>query len=83
MHKQFNRNIMFNIPFYQLRKSREMTQKEFGDLLGVSDHTIMQIENCRMSGKLDFWRKVQDEFDIPDDKMWAYINGICTLDNML
>ena len=87
MNKKFSKRYVnktkFNIPLYQLRESKGMTQKEFGELLGVCGQTINRDENGYDYGNLGFWKRVQNEFDIPDEKMWAYQNGTCTLENMV
>jgi DNA-binding XRE family transcriptional regulator len=65
----------FNRPFFELREKRGWTQTEMGDALGYNAHTVCRIENGISGGKLDLWQRVQKTFDIPDEKMWALMNG--------
>lgn len=66
----------FNKPLYDLRIKQGWSQKKMGEAIGgYEGHTIMRIENGISGGKLDFWRALQKRFDIPDDQMWALMNG--------
>lgn len=66
-----------NIPLMKLRIDKRMTQDEFGKYIGgYEGHTIMRIEKGISAGKLDFWKKVQEKFNIPDEQMWHYQLGI-------
>lgn len=70
----------FNMPLYNLRKLSGLTQDQFGRMLGgYNGHTVMRIETGRSGGKLDFWRAVQREFNIPSEQMWELMNGVETV----
>ena len=67
----------FNMPLYHLREKTNLTQEEFGKLIGgYNGNTIMRIENGISGGKLNFWQALQKHFQIPDELMWAYMNGV-------
>ena len=66
----------FNVPFFLLRKDRNLTQQEMTELLGYKSRGVVhKVETGVNEGTLDFWRRVQKEFNIPDEQMWALQNG--------
>lgn len=79
MRKRQNKDgtAHFNNTFYELRKTNGYSQTELGRALGgYHKQTISNVESGLSAGKLDFWRRFQKLFNIPDADMWALINGV-------
>lgn len=53
------------------RVSKNMTQGEFADRVGVDRATYSNIELGKRSGKTEFWNNLQKEFDVPDSEMYG------------
>ena len=68
-------NGKFNEEFHLLRKRAGMTYDELSKKIGYHRETLWRIECGVSGGKLDFWRAVQDTFNIPDVDMWRVMNG--------
>lgn len=65
----------YNYAFYRLRADRCWSQEELATRLGYTRQYIAQVENGSSYGKTEFWKDVQNYFNIPDDKMWTLISG--------
>lgn len=57
-----------------LRVQEGKTQEELAELLGVSTVTYCLIERGQRRGSPDFWKRVQEHFNIKDADMWAIMN---------
>lgn len=55
-----------------LRVERNLNQKEFGELLGVTSQYISLIEGGKANGSYKFWHKFKITFEIPDDQIEFY-----------
>ncbi len=63
----------------KLRLHRGMTQKEFGDIIGVKQQTVCKYEGKNSNVSLSVLQKISDKFDIPveellEDKIDHYIS---------
>jgi transcriptional regulator with XRE-family HTH domain len=67
--------VGFNVELFLLRKNRKWTQAQMGSALGYSKSAIHKVETGLSEGTLEFWRRVQREFNIPDSEMWGLQNG--------
>lgn len=79
MRKRQNKDgtARFNMQFYELRKTHGYSQTALGEALGgYHKQTVSNVESGLSVGKLDFWRRFQQLFDIPDADMWGLINGV-------
>lgn len=56
----------------EIRKERNLTQKEFAEKLNISQQAISQYENGDREPKLETWQKLADFLDVPVD----YLLGI-------
>lgn len=56
----------------EIRKERNLTQKEFAEKLNISQQAISQYENGDREPKLETWQKLADFFNVPVD----YLLGI-------
>ena len=59
------------IELKKFRVGLQLTQQEVANRLNVSRATYIAIENGDRNGTLDFWRKLQTEFAIPDAEIWG------------
>lgn len=75
MRKNKDVSGVFNLPFYKLRADRNWSQGDMAVRLGCARQYIAQIENGAAFGTINFWKKIQNMFHIPDSDMWTLING--------
>ena len=54
----------------QFRVGMNLTQAEFAEKMGVTRSRYQQVESGVRFGEWDFWKRLQDAFCIPDEKMW-------------
>lgn len=52
------------------RVQRKMRQKEFAEILGVSQAVYSNIELGKSNAKLGFWDNLRNTFDVPEEEMW-------------
>ena len=52
------------------RVIRFMTQKEVADLVGCNRVTYSMVERGERSGTHEFWKAIQNIFDVPDSEMF-------------
>lgn len=57
-----------------LRVANNMTQGDIARLCGVSVLVYRDIEKGRADGKVEFWRKLQELFDLPSADVWGMMN---------
>lgn len=55
-----------------LRVEKGLSQKELGDMLGVTSQCISTIETGKVFGSGKFWYKFKTAFDIPDEEIESY-----------
>lgn len=65
----------YNVPLFKLRASKNMTQCQLAKKIGFTNQTVSRIEKGLCGGKLDFWLAIQKLFEVPDEDMWALMNG--------
>ena len=66
----------FNYPLYYLRKERSLTQRKAAKELGVRTvDPFMRVGRGIGWGQIDFWKEVQEKWNIPAEKMWYLIMG--------
>ena len=58
---------------YMFRVSKNLTQSEFSEIMGVSRTMYSNIESGRRNGEYAFWLAMQSAFSIPDSDMWALL----------
>jgi len=51
------------------RKKAHLTQKELGELMGVSDRHINSLENGTSYGSVPLWERLRELFGIPIDSL--------------
>lgn len=59
-----------------LRVKNDLTQRQAAKLLGVSLATYNLIENGNRRGSVDFWNKVQKQFNLTGEEVWNLQNHI-------
>lgn len=57
-----------------LRVKNNLTQQEMADKLDVSLTTYSFIENGKQSGKVEFWKKVKEAFNLTADELVKMMN---------
>lgn len=55
-----------------LRVENGLSQKDFGEKLGVTSQCISMIETGRANGSYKFWHKLKTIFSIPDEEIESY-----------
>ncbi len=55
-----------------LRVDKNMTQEEFGALLGVTSQYISLIEAGKANGSYKFWNRFKETFNIPNEEIESY-----------
>ena len=55
---------------YMFRHGKRMSQADMAERIGCHRMTYVDIENGKRDGSLKFWKKLQDAFSIPDEKIW-------------
>lgn len=53
-----------------LRLTAELNQAEMAERCGVSKSTYCMIEKGSYRGSIDFWKKVQQVFDLDGEQIW-------------
>lgn len=53
-----------------LRIKHHLTQAQLAEKLGVSYATYNLIEQGKRKGSVEFWRKIQNTFNLADADMW-------------
>ena len=53
-----------------LRVKHQLTQKEIADKVGVSYATYNLIEQGKRKGSTEFWKRIQERFNLTDAEMW-------------
>ena len=54
----------------QFRIGKHLTQAEMAEKCGVSRITYSSIENGKRSGKYEFWRNLQQVFNVPNEDVF-------------
>lgn len=54
-----------------LRVREGLTQEEMSEKLGISRVTYSFIERGERQGNYEFWKRVQETFNIPDKRMYS------------
>ena len=67
---------MKNKGLVKLRVDHDLTQPQAAEKLGVSTTTYNLIENCKRRGSVEFWQRVQTEFNLDGEEMWKIQNRI-------
>lgn len=62
---------MKRIKLKQFRVGENLTQQETADKLGYSRSSYIAIENGVRDGSPKFWSRLQEVFNIPDEKMYG------------
>ena len=52
------------------RVEKGLTQKQIAEKLGVSVSTYNLIETGKNNGTIEFWEKMQKEFNLDGGKVW-------------
>lgn len=55
-----------------LRVENGLTQKEFGETLGVTSQYISLIESGKANGSYMFWQRFKTTYQIPDEEIESY-----------
>jgi len=55
----------------KLRLHRGMTQKEFGEIIGVKQQTVCKYESKNSNISLSVLKKISAEFDIPVEELFG------------
>ena len=61
----------------ELRKFRaglDLTQEEMATRMGIGRNAYSDVESGSRNGTMAFWVKLQKTFNIPDERMWGFIN---------
>ena len=53
-----------------LRGSMCLTQEQMSERMGVTLQMYSLVELGRRRGSMDFWKKLQAAFNLPDAQMW-------------
>lgn len=53
-----------------VRKARDMTQKELGQMVGLSKQSISDLETGRVKGKVKTWQALAKLFKTKPEKLW-------------
>lgn len=69
-----NYTVKGNVALKYYREKHQLTQKELAEKLGVTQGMYSLIEMQQQEGSIEFWRKFQKYFNIPNKSMWAIIN---------
>lgn len=76
MGKQYWGSGRFNRPLYELRMSRNWTQRQMAIACGGYDaHTVNRVERGISYGNIYFWIAVKEEFNIDAEDMWLLQTG--------
>lgn len=67
---------MKNKGLVKLRVDHDLTQPQAAEKLGVSTTTYNLIENGKRRGSVEFWQRVQTEFNLDGEEMWKIQNRI-------
>ena len=67
---------MKNKELVKLRVDHELTQPKAAELLGVSLSTYNLIENGKRRGSVEFWQRLQAEFNLDGETVWKIQNRI-------
>lgn len=62
---------MKRIKLKQFRVGENLTQQEISDKLGCSRSNYIAIENGVRDGSAKFWNRLQEVFNIADEKMYG------------
>ena len=65
----------FNQTFYKLRESHNVSLRKLSQLTSFSRQLVMKVESGYSTGSIQFWREIQELFDVSDEDMWKLING--------
>lgn len=57
-----------------LRVRYGLTQEEMAEKLGMTRQAYAKVETGGGMGNVQFWRKVQNAFDLSSEGMWDLIN---------
>lgn len=76
LYDRYRGTKKFNYPLYSLREQRGISQRKASKQLGLKCvDTYMRIERGIGWGQMEFWREVQDKWNVPAEKMWYLITG--------
>lgn len=64
-----------NAYLYILRTGQGIRQNVLSKKLGFGVNYYTAVENGKSEGNIKFWKKIQEEFKVPDANMWDLING--------
>lgn len=53
----------------EARRAKNMTQKELGELIGLSKASISDLERCRVQGKVGTWDKLEALLKVPAKRL--------------
>jgi DNA-binding XRE family transcriptional regulator len=67
---------MKNKGLIKLRIDHDLTQPQAAEKLGVSTSTYNLVENGKRRGSVEFWQKVQKEFNLDGETVWKIQNRI-------
>lgn len=51
------------------RRAKNMTQKELGEMIGLSKASISDLERCRVQGKVTTWEALETVLKVPFKKL--------------
>ena len=57
------------------RLKRGLTKQQVADSLGVSMQFVYLLETKKKDGTLKTWKKIQDLYNLSDEKMWTIMQG--------
>lgn len=58
------------------RVSQKLTQQQMAEKLQLSVGNYNMIENGKSDGSLDFWRRLQEEFNLDGGFVWKLQNTL-------
>lgn len=65
--------MRLNLKVFRIKK--QLSQGEISAKLGCTRATYAAIEAGARSGKQEFWKKLQEEFRVPDSEMWKMMRN--------
>lgn len=58
-----------------LRVNHLLTQAQISEKIGCTRATYSSVESGKRNGSHNFWRCLQNAFNIPDEDLWGYMKN--------